>query len=100
MPMITRITVMRKRRLRRNFHFSLFLSLEIVTNSPLCVNVLRFTWIFLNLFAQTADMYIYGAHVARVLIAPDNIQQVLSAVHLVRIEDEKLEHIELLRGLR
>ena len=43
-------------------------------------------------------MYIYGAHVARVLIAPDNVQQVLSAVHLVRIEDEKLEHIELLRS--
>ena len=62
------------------------------------MNILRFTWIFLDLFAQTADMYIYGAHVARVLIAPDNIQQVLSAVHLVRIEDEKLEHIELLRS--
>ena len=49
-PMITRITVMRNRRLRRNFHFIFFLklSLEIITHSPLRMYVFRFARIRFN----------------------------------------------------
>ena len=70
------------------------LCLEIVAHTPFGVYIFRLTGIGLDLFSQAADMYIYGTHISRIFITPDNVEQILSAVHLVRMKDQKLQHIK------
>ena len=41
-------------------------------------------------------MYIYRPCIAGVLISPYDIQQILAAVHFVRIHGEQLEQVEFL----
>ena len=68
--------------------------LEIISDAPFGVYILRVARIYLNLFSQSPDMYIYGTHISRIFITPDNVEQILSAVHLVRMKDQKLQHIK------
>ena len=42
-------------------------------------------------------MYIDGSDITRIIISPDQIQQILSAVNLIRIHCQKLKHIKFLR---
>ena len=43
-------------------------------------------------------MDIYRPHIARVFIAPHDIQKVVPAVDFIRIKSEELQDIKLLRG--
>ena len=70
--------------------------LEIISDAPFGVYILRVARIYLNLFSQSPDMYIYGTDISRIFITPDNVEQILSAVHLVRMKDQKLQHIKIL----
>ena len=74
-----------------------FLSLKIIAYAPLRVDILRIARVLLDLLAQSPDMDIHRPDVARILVSPDNVEQVLSAVNLIRIEDKQLKDIELLR---
>lgn len=42
-------------------------------------------------------MHIHCAYIARVIIAPHCIEQMIAAVHLVRIQRHQLQQIEFLR---
>ena len=56
--------------------------------------VFRLTWFRLDLLSQPSDMYINGTCIPRIVIAPDQIQKILSAVYLVRIQHQKLQYFE------
>ncbi len=46
--------------------------------------------------AQTADMHVYRAHIAHVIVFPDRFQQRLAAVYLAAVGDEQLKQVKLL----
>ena len=58
--------------------------------------VFRVARIALDLLAQTADVYVHGADVAGVLVAPHNVQQVFTAVYFIRVKYQQLQDIKLL----
>ena len=70
--------------------------LEIISDAPFGVYILRFTWIGFNLLTETADMYIHSTYITRILISPYNVQQVLTTVNLIRIKYQKLQYIKFL----
>ena len=71
--------------------------LEIITHSPLCVNVFRLAGILLDLLSQTSDMYIHRSYVSRILIAPYKYSTRFSLLYtLLGFMHEKFQNIELL----
>ena len=98
-PRITRMTIMRKRRLLKNF-FGLLIcyAWEVISHAPFGVYIFRLTGICLDLLTETADMYVHGPYISRIFISPYDIQKVLSAVYFVGIENQKFKQIELFGG--
>src|SRR5699024_9618575 len=66
------------------------LSLEIVSDPPLGMDILGITGHCLDLFSQASDMHVYSPHISRILISPNQIQQVFSAVYFIRVLRQKL----------
>ena len=52
----------------------------------------------LDLFAETTDMYVHSSDISRILISPNDIQKVLTAVNFVRVEHQKFQHVKLFCG--
>src|SRR5699024_12358581 len=73
-----------------------FLSLKIISDSPLGMNIFWIAGHCLDLLSQTADMYIYCPDISRIFISPHQIQQILSAVYFVGIFCQKLKKIKFL----
>ena len=71
---------------------------EIVPNSPLCHNMFRNGRIVFQLFTDPPNMHVHRANIAAIIIAPDNVQQLLTGVDSVRIADQQLNQIEFLCG--
>ena len=69
---------------------------EVVSNPPLGVDILRVGRVLLDLLTQPSDMDIDCADITWIIIAPDKIQQILTAVDLVRIQNQQLQNIEFL----
>ncbi len=78
--------------------FFLILVSKIVANSPLGEDVLRLAGYALNLFAQAANVHVYGAQIAQVVVLPDGLQQVFTAEDLAAVGGEELQKIKLLGG--
>ena len=74
-----------------------FLTPEIITYTPFCMYILRVAWILLYLLPKPSYMYVHRPRITRVLVSPDDVQEVLSAVHFIRILSKKLKKIEFLR---
>ncbi len=49
----------------------------------------------LDLLAQVADVHVDRARVAKLRVAPDELQQDLPRVHAAGVRDERLEQLEL-----
>ena len=48
--------------------------------------------------AETTDMYVHSSDISRILISPNDIQKVLTAVNFVRVEHQKFQHVKLFCG--
>ena len=49
----------------------------------------------LDLLSQTPDMYVNGTHISRIFISPYQIQQILPAVNLVGVLNQKFQDVKL-----
>ena len=58
------------------------------------MHILWITWMALNFLPQAADMYIDSSCIPRIIIAPDKIQKLLSAVHFILIQRKQFQHIK------
>ena len=74
----------------------LILVSEIVAHSPLGEDVFRLTGDLFNLFAQAANVHVYRAEVAQVVVFPDGFQQVFPGKDLAAIGDKQVQKVELL----
>ena len=81
-----------------NMTASLYLCLKIVSHAPFCMYVFGFAGICLYLLSQSPYMYVHSPHIAGVFVTPHNIQQILPAVNLVWIKDQKLQHVKFFGG--
>lgn len=59
--------------------------------------IVRNSRIYLDLFAQTPDMDIHGPGITRIVIPPNSVQQVFSALYFVRMEYEQFQQVKLFR---
>ena len=71
---------------------------EIIANAPLRHNVIWLCRIFLQLFPKPADVYIYGADITAIVVAPNSIQQDFAGIDPVCVPHQKLHNIEFLCG--
>ena len=53
-------------------------------------------WMILDLFTETFDMYVYGAGVADIFIAPDVIQKLFPGKYLVGRGCQEIEKLQFL----
>ena len=74
----------------------LSLYLEFVADAPYRGN--GPVGVILDFFPQTLDMYVHGAGVADVLVAPDVIQKLLAGKYLVGRCRQEIEQFQLLGG--
>lgn len=81
--------------LLKNFPF--VLNIEIISYSPLRMYILRLTGICLNLLTESPDVYIHRPDISRIIITPDRIQQMVTAVDFIRIQRHQLQQIKFLR---
>lgn len=62
------------------------------------MDINRLSGVLFNLFPQSPDMYIHSPYIPRVIIAPDDVQKIFSAVYFIRVKNKKLQNIEFLGG--
>lgn len=60
------------------------------------MDINRLSGVLFNLFPQSPDMYIHSPYIPRVIIAPDDVQKIFSAVYLIRMKGQKLQQVILL----
>ena len=70
----------------------------IVADAPFRMYILRVAWFAFDLFTQTADMYVNSSDIARIIITPDRIEKLFTAVYLIRMNHEQFKKIKLLCG--
>ena len=73
-------------------------SFKVIPHAPLGVHILGVSREGLYLFAKAPDMHINGTLVSGIIPSLDKVQQILPAVNLLGMAEEKLENIEFLRG--
>ena len=56
---------------------------------------LRVARVVLNRFPQTPNRYIHGAHITKVIITPDGLQEVLPVDNLTDVLGQVMEQFEL-----
>src|SRR6202451_1979692 len=71
---------------------------QLVAHAPHGENVLGHRGIHLDLGAQAADMHVDQASVAEVVVAPDPVEQLLTAQHLVGAGRQLAEQAEFCPG--
>ena len=54
------------------------------------MDILWLAWILFDLLPETSDMHIHGPDIPRILVPPYKIEQILPAVHFIRVVDQKL----------
>ena len=69
----------------------------VITDPPFSMHIPGLAWIALDLLPQPSDMHIHSAHIPRIFIAPNKIEQILSAIYLIGMMHKQLQKIKLLR---
>ena len=73
---------------------ALILVSEIVAHSPLGEDILRLAGHLFNLLAQAADVHVYRAKIAQVIVFPNGLKQVFPGKDLAAIGDKQVQKVK------